>query len=173
LPFTALTCNVLADGYIRRDWYPLTPDLWLDPARRHPALAEHLAAQGADLLCLQEVETPLYALIAERLARAGYAGEHVLKGAGKPDGCATFWRRDVFERQNGTRLEFADANAARGASGHIALITTLRQGERLLGVANTHIKWDAPKLAPEKSYAPAQITEVLAACVTSDPACNG
>jgi endonuclease/exonuclease/phosphatase family metal-dependent hydrolase len=173
LPFTTLTCNVLADGYIRREWYPHTPDEWLDPARRHPALAAHLAAMAADILCLQEVEAPMFATLKEHLAHDGYTGELVSKGLGKPDGCAIFWRGGVFEAVRRQHLEYSDGTAARAASGHIAQLMVFRHGERLLGIANSHLKFDLPEAPPERRYAPAQIAELLAACAATEPAPAG
>jgi mRNA deadenylase 3'-5' endonuclease subunit Ccr4 len=171
LPFTALTYNVLADGYIRREWYPYTPEAWLDPRQRHPALAEHVAALDAGIVCLQEVEAPMYAAIGERLSRASYAGELALKGHGKPDGCATFWRGAEFELVSCRRLEYSDGAGARSASGHIAQLTVLRAGPHLLGIANTHLKFDPPSALRARRYALAQIAELVNACAATHPAC--
>jgi len=171
VPFTLLTCNVLADGYIRRDWYPHTPDTWLTPEVRHPAVAAQLAASDADILCLQEVEAGMFALLQERLAPAGYQGALARKGGNKPDGCATFWRGG-FTLESQQRLEYKDARAGRAASGHIAQISLLHDGKRRLGVANTHLKWDPPKQAPEVQYGLAQISELIAAIAAQIPPCD-
>jgi protein angel len=171
LPFTLLTCNVLADGYIRREWYPHTPDEWLEPGVRHPALAERLAAQEAGIICLQEVEAPLYATLTTRLQRDGYAGSRLPKGGNKPDGCATFWHPDEFTLLAEQRLAYADGGAGRTASGHVAQLTVLGNGGRRLGVANTHLKWDAPDTAAAQQYGLAQISQLLAACAATAPAC--
>ncbi len=173
LPFTALTCNALADSYLRRQWYPNSPSEWLDPARRHPELAAHLAAMEVDMLCLQEVEAPMFATLTERLARSGYTGELAGKGQGKPDGCAIFWRGAAFEAVRRQRLEYSDGASGRTASGHIAQLMVFRHGAHLLGIANTHLKFDLPDAPPERRYAPAQIAELLAACAAIEPACDG
>ena len=162
MSFTLLTCNILADSYIRREWYPHTPQQWLTPAVRHPALVAHLAASGADILCLQEVETGMYRQLQERLAPAGYAGALAIKGGNKPDGCATFWRTGFLPEQH-RRIEYQDAHAGHPASGHIAQISVLRNGQRRLGIANTHLKWDPPKQGAGAQYGLAQIGELIAA----------
>ena len=172
LPFTALTCNVLADSYVRRDWYPHTPEEWLDPRVRHPAVAEYLATLACDIICLQEVEGPMYATLNTRLLSAGYAGELARKGLDKPDGCATFWRAGRLKHLGSERIEYGDASTDRAASGHIAQLTLLRDGAQRLGIANTHLKWDPPKKKPEQLYGHAQIAELLAACAAADPACG-
>ena len=171
MPFTLLTCNVLADSYIRREWYPHTPDAWLTPQVRHPALAAHLAASGSDILCLQEVESRMFALLQGQLTGAGYTGTLARKGGNKPDGCATFWR-GAFTLEAQERLEYQDAAPGRAASGHIAQITILRNGAHRLGIANTHLKWDPPKAAPDEQYGLAQIRELVDATAAQTPPCD-
>ncbi len=172
MPFKLLTCNVLADSYIRREWYPHTADNWLDPAVRHPALAEHLAALQAGIACLQEVEAPLYATLATRLRREGYTGARVPKAGNKPDGCATFWHEDQFALLADQRLEYADGGAGRAASGHVAQLTVLGHEGRRLGIANTHLKWDPPATSATQHYGLAQISQLLAACAATAPVCD-
>jgi mRNA deadenylase 3'-5' endonuclease subunit Ccr4 len=171
VPFTLLSCNVLADSYIRREWYPHTPDAWLTPQVRHPALAAQLAASGANVLCLQEVEGDVFALLQRELATAGYTGALALKGGNKPDGCATFWRGGLAPESQ-QRLEYHDAAPGRDASGHIAQITVLRDGARRLGIANTHLKWDEPKAAPDAQYGLAQIRELVTHVAAHAPPCD-
>ena len=167
MPFTLLTCNVLADSYIRREWYPHTPDEWLTPQVRHPALAAQLAASGADILCLQEVEAGVFSLLQRELGSAGYTGTLARKGGNKPDGCATFWRGgQALDSQE--RLEYHDAAPGRAASGHIAQLVVLRDGARRLGIANTHLKWDTP----DTQYGPAQISELVAHIAARKPPCD-
>jgi endonuclease/exonuclease/phosphatase family metal-dependent hydrolase len=109
----------------------------------------------------------MFALLQRQLASAGYTGTLARKGGNKPDGCATFWRGGMtLDSQE--RLEYHDAAPGRAASGHIAQITLLRDGAHCLGIANTHLKWDVPKAAPDAQYGPAQIGELLAAIGTLD-----
>jgi mRNA deadenylase 3'-5' endonuclease subunit Ccr4 len=129
----AVTYNILADAYVSPPFYPLTPPGVLVPARRRGALQCRIAALGADVLCLQEVEEDAYRAILARLA--GYEGRYVRKGRQKPDGCATFWRDMTLLSER--RLEYADD------TGHVALLLELSWEGRRLGVANTHLKWEA------------------------------
>ena len=116
------TYNVLADAYIRREFYPRTEPALLRPGARDAALIERIRGFDADVICLQEVEQRLMDAI-------GLPGEFVHKAGGKPDGCATFVRGEARHEA----LHFDDG------TGHLVLIT------RAAGVtiANTHIKWDA------------------------------
>ncbi|HEY4371590.1 MAG TPA: endonuclease/exonuclease/phosphatase family protein [Burkholderiales bacterium] len=172
MPFTLLTCNILADSYIRREWYPLTPDEWLRPEVRHPALAAHLAASGADILCVQEVEEPVFDLLQAHLGAAGYRGTRAAKSLNKPDGCATFWH-ERFTLEAEKRFPYPDGEPGRAASGHVAQILTLRDGAKRLGVANTHLKWDAPKTPLEEQYGLGQIRQLITALAARKPHADG
>ncbi len=46
----------------------------------------------------------MYEALAAGLGPLGYAGRLELKGRGKPDGCATFYRVDVFTLTRAVRL---------------------------------------------------------------------
>ena len=173
MSFTLLTCNVLADSYIRRGWYTLTPDRWLEPQIRHPALARQLVAMNCDILCLQEVEGKMYTTLSSRLDQAGHRGAFIRKGGAKPDGCATFWRESEFEPLAARRLDYADGGVRGVTSGHVAQLTVLCRNGRRLGIANTHLKWDSPDTPVEARYGLAQIEQLLSACATMQPACDG
>lgn len=60
------TYNILADGYINPAWYTGVPAALLQPAPRRAALLRRVTGLDADVLCLQEVEAPVFqALLAE------------------------------------------------------------------------------------------------------------
>lgn len=62
---------------------------------------------------------------------------------------------------HGTRIvRFADGGA-RPDSGHVALLLFLAQEGRFLGVANTHLKWDAPGTSPALRWSPRQVEQLL------------
>ncbi len=173
MPFKAATWNILATAYIRREWYPgIRPEV-LDPARRVPALASHAAALDADLLCLQEVEKDVFAVLEGRLGLLGYAGYYEKKSKGRPDGCATFFRKEVFAFRGSQRLDYHDRGDGREDSGHVALLLALEYGGRLLGVANTHIRWDRPDVPRDEQVGFRQVTELLEACARFIPPCAG
>jgi mRNA deadenylase 3'-5' endonuclease subunit Ccr4 len=85
--FSIVSWNVLANAYVRPQYFPHTPRSVLDWSQRQPALA--------DLICLQEVEPGLHERLLTRLGPIGYAGHFFRKGRAKPDGCSTFFRRDT------------------------------------------------------------------------------
>src|SRR5438309_1647218 len=96
MDFTLATWNILATAYIRREFYPRTPPEILNPVWRVPELVRHAAALDVDILCLQEVETTVFTALQSALQQKGYRGTHALKGANRPDGCATFFRRFIL-----------------------------------------------------------------------------
>jgi endonuclease/exonuclease/phosphatase family metal-dependent hydrolase len=162
MAFTIATLNVLADAYIKPEWYPYSPLDLLRPGRRLPALADHVAALDADVLCLQEVEPAAFAALDRRLTPAGYTGDLALKGGGKPDGCAAFTRTRTFELVRAVRVEYRDGPTPGRASGHVGQLLVLRAGGRLLGVANTHLKWDPPGTPRDATYGYRQVRQLLA-----------
>ncbi len=165
---------MLATAHLGRgDYSAVDPDL-LDPAWRVPALVRHVAGLDADLLCLQEVEPEVFLALQETLAPLGYAGHLELKGRGKPDGCATLFRTHAFSLRRTGRLEYLDREKGPDThSGHVALLQALEYQGRLLGVANTHLRWDRPGTAKKKQIGHRQALELLDACRTFEPSCDG
>jgi len=155
MSFTVATYNVLATGYIRRKFYPRTPAELLAPAWRLPALARHVAALDADVVCLQEVDAEIFTAIETALVPRGYVGHNAPRQGRKPDGCAAFVRPPVVVH-SARRLAFADG------SGHIAQMLDLTVAGRRLGIANTHLKWSASDVPLEAQPPMRQAVELLA-----------
>jgi mRNA deadenylase 3'-5' endonuclease subunit Ccr4 len=173
MPFTVATYNVLATAYLGRGDYSAVPPALLDPRWRIPALVRHVAALNADVVCLQEVESPAFASLQEGLSALGYDGLYELKAA-KPDGCATFFRTARFDQRKAVRLEYRDDEKGPGDhSGFVALMTALTHDGRTLGVANTHLRWDRPGTAKAQQVGHRQAVELIAACRAFEPACDG
>ena len=173
MDFTVATYNVLATAYIKPEWYPRSPQELLQPLHRIPALVEHLVHLQADIFCLQEVEDVTYTAMDQRLSPLGYVGSLARKGHNKPDGCATFFRTHAFEPVRVVRVEYHDAGAGRPTSGHIAQILVLKAGQRFLGVANTHLKWDPPHAPRDQQYGYRQIRQLLRERSLQAPECSG
>src|SRR5438270_14076629 len=90
MSFSVASYNILCDAYIRLPDYPGVDPAVLAAHYRHPTLFRHIAALGADVLCLQEVEATVYPALAAHLEPLGYTGHYAQKAGGKSDGCATF-----------------------------------------------------------------------------------
>jgi len=156
--FRVASYNVLATAYIRPRFYPHCDPAHLRPAWRIPALVEHVASLDADLIGLQEVDAATYVALEAGLSPRGYVGHRAPKTGRKPDGCATFHRRAVFDAGQVERVAYGDG------SGHIALLVTLRHAGGILGLANTHLKWAPPGTAHDLD----QMRELLAALATPE-----
>lgn len=150
MSFVVCSYNTLANAYIEPRFYPYVAPERLDPAWRMGALADAIERMSVQILCLQEIEEDGFAAINSRLEKAGYSGTYLKKSGTRLDGCATFFDRSLFSLGEVRRLVYDDAIADRPASGNIALLLQLRHGARTLGVANTHLKWEAPAVPPDQ-----------------------
>ncbi len=135
-----LACyNVLANAYVRPQFYRECAPEALEPKARRRRLLNRIAGLQADILCLQEAEADLVRDI-------GSEGRFFQKGDHKPDGCA------ILTSLPGTWRE----HHYRDGSGHGVLMLDLPE----LTVATTHLKWDPPQARP--GYGMGQIQELLA-----------
>jgi len=128
-----VTWNVLADAYLRPDWFPNLPERSFRPGARADQVVEAISRIGADVVALQEAEPELV----RRLEDAGIG--MVLwckKGLDRPDGCAMVVR-DPWLVDNVTRIDY---RAPR--NGHVAQVVHVRSGPTTIVVANTHLKGD-------------------------------
>lgn len=153
--------NILADSYVRPKWYQnvdLEILLW---DRRKFALAERVARLDADVICLQEVEADAYALIEGTLATKGYNGVYAKKGAGKPDGCAMFFRQEGLRFTGADTLYYHDGRLDVPDSGHLALIVSFESERGVIKVANTHLRWGQDNKPPEEHIGYRQIRELI------------
>lgn len=160
---SVLTYNILADAYLRPEWYAGVAPEVLEPARRRRALLSVLVEAHADVLCLQEVEPEVFEHLASGLEPVGYAGHYGQKRRGRPDGCATFVRTERFEAHHAKVLHYADGEGRGGDSGHVALMVTLGAADLSLGIANTHLRWDPPEVMEEDRWAIRQVGALVAA----------
>lgn len=152
------TYNALADAYIRPEYYPHCDPADFLPANRQPRLEARVAALGADVLLLQEVDYATFERLDRRLRHDRFVGRWAHKGAGKPDGCATFVREPF---RIATSMIF-DLDEGDGASSvHVALATVLVRDRMILTVVNTHLKWFSPDAPPEKRTGLAQARHLL------------
>ena len=162
MSFSVVSYNVLASAYIQRAWYRRTPALILDPAWRVPALVQHISDLNADLFCLQEVEPETFVALRTFLGERGYGGEYARKLAGRPEGLAVFYRRTRLERISSRVVAYGDGAGAAPDTGYIAQLVMMRNGDKSLGVINTHLTWDPPNTEREARRGLRQVQQCLA-----------
>lgn len=150
--FTAVTYNVLAQSFVRRDRYPQCPPEALDPARRHALLLTRVAALDADLLCLQEVEPAVFDDL-RALLDATHEGAFAKHGR-RPDGVAVFARR--------SRFGWLGHEARSAGSGPAALVAELTLDARPLRVACAHLTWKPDSTPPAEHPGHQQLLDLLA-----------
>jgi mRNA deadenylase 3'-5' endonuclease subunit Ccr4 len=174
MSFRVATYNVLATAYLAKGDYSRVPKELLDPVRRVPALVRHVTGLKADLICLQEVEVDVFEALEGALEPQGYTGHLELKGRAKPDGCATFYSSRVFTLSKAMRLEYQDREKGPAEhSGFVALLLALKCKKMILGVANTHLRWDRPGTPLGRQIGRRQVLELLERCQDFDPPCDG
>lgn len=162
MPLAVASYNVLADAYVRPERYPGVPLVALDFMTREPLLLRRIAHLGADVICLQEVEHALFASLEGHLRTRGYLGHYARKANNKPDGCATFVRESL-KVESSQILHFADGSARPKCppTGNVALLLLVHWEGTMLGVINTHLKWDAPDVPEKARLGVRQITQLL------------
>lgn len=148
--FRLTSYNVLAAAYATRKLYPSIDAELMRWSRRAPAIVDRIATLAPDVACLQEVETAAWPGLERALAAGGWRGVFAAKGAGRPDGCATFWREGVLRFATHEALHFDDGEPGAEASGHLALIADFEGAEGVLRIVNTHLRWQA---ATARGYA--------------------
>jgi endonuclease/exonuclease/phosphatase family metal-dependent hydrolase len=151
------TYNVLADAYVKPEYFRHIDPSALKASVRYPRIVERVLGLGADIICLQEVEHELFRSLTSQLRRSGYLGRWAHKDGSKPDGVATFVKLPY--RNLGARIVSLSDQSAADASGHVALITRVACGDARITVANVHLKWDQPNLTGDNhaGYAQARV----------------
>lgn len=168
MSFVVCSYNTLANAYIEPRYFPYAAAEHLRPEWRMGALADAIEKRATQILCLQEIEAATFGLLERRLAKRGYAGEYLKKAGERLDGCATFFDRSLFTRGDVHRLVYDDGIAGQPASGSIALLLELRQGARTLGIANTHLKWQAASTPPDQRIGLRQARQLVGALQPRD-----
>jgi len=117
--FTILTYNVLAELYATNDMYPDTPAWCLSWGYRRRNLLREISKYGADIVCLQEVQSDHYEdFWNKEMTNIGYDSVYkrktteIFTGAGSGfaiDGCATFYRSSKFRLVKKYEVEFNKA----------------------------------------------------------------
>ena len=159
--FSIASYNVLADSYVKPQWYPNVDPEVLRWDRRKFALAERVERLDTDIICLQEVEADAFALLEQSLGAKGYEGVYTKKGERQTrwaalcfsgrDGCASWRRYGLLPRR---RQSASD-------SGHLALIISFECEWGVIRVVNTHLRWGQEGKSPEEHIGYRQIRELI------------
>jgi len=173
MSFSVASYNILANSYVKPERYPDSPADALDPAYRLATLLRRLLDLEADVICLQEVEPLVFDYLDLRLKTHNFEGHYARKGNGKPDGCATFFNKNTFTLWAHRVFHYTDGRGEEPPSGHVALLLVLMdRQDRLVGIANTHLKWDPPGTPLEEQWGYRQARQLLEEREATDPNCR-
>jgi endonuclease/exonuclease/phosphatase family metal-dependent hydrolase len=146
--------NVLADAYVRREYYPHTPPEVFERSKRRTAVTDRIASfTHAEVICLQEADSSLFALLQERLPDST---GRLCRKRGRGEGCAMFVRHALTTEPEWRELAFSDL------SGHVALGVSFAG----MSVVTTHLKWQPGGDLSETHYGRSQLAELLDAWPT-------
>lgn len=163
MALTVASYNILADAYVRPEWFPHTPSAMLEPGARTGAIAQRVRDLDADVACLQEVERAAFEAIRDFLA-PDYDAWFAKKSDPRPDGCATFVRAESARACRSAVHHYADG------SGHLALVVSGAFEGRRIAIANTHARWSPDGTPDAEHFGFRQLTELDAARAQLDPA---
>lgn len=167
--FRVLTYNVLSEIYANCQAYPHCPTWALAWTYRKRNLIREMALFDADILCLQEIQADHYEdHFQPYFARLGFDScfkvktREAMGRKGKIDGCATFFRKDMFVLREQYIVEYNAIAQARTKEprtlnrclkGNVGLILILDivDGSGPIVIANTHLYWD-PELTDVKIF---------------------
>ena len=166
--FTVFCYNILADRYASATMYGYTPSWALAWDYRKELILHEITTFGADIICLQEIDSENYSnYFSQHLHEKGYSSVFYPKSRSRTmntneqksvDGCATFYKKSMFQVINQHYIDFNQADALKRHNiktttefynrfmlrDQIAVITMLESkatGAKLM-VANVHIFWD-------------------------------
>ncbi len=159
--FSICSYNVLADCYVKDEWYTKCPKEFLNKDYRHGRLMAECKELGADIFCMQEVmQTHFEQKLLPDFASLGYFGIFQKRSGTRVEGLAIFWRSSKFLLAHHCGIHLNELAKVLCASEHLdpaksrlfydtsALIVRLRilnekglPGESIT-VCTTHIYWD-------------------------------
>lgn len=156
--------NILAHAYVKLSYYPHSDPAVFNIEQRQEAVVNRITALKADVVCLQEVDESMCKVLSVKLS--DYEIHMARRMEGRPDGCATL----VHKR---FPLRFVDICHYPDKTGHLALIVVFEVEGFVLGIANTHARWDAPHTKPENQLGTRQIQYLLDRLEKISPPCQG
>lgn len=163
---TVATYNILCPSSASSQTYAYVPTWALQWETRKAAILQEATSYGADILCVQEMDTTSYIdyFRDQFKIRGGYESVFYQKPRAKSaqeyerrsiDGCAVFWKSMTFqlvEQKFITLSQLFGPKASPPQADHvfsrfasrdnIAVVVVLERGGSHIVVANTHIYWD-------------------------------
>ncbi|GMH09624.1 hypothetical protein Nepgr_011465 [Nepenthes gracilis] len=105
--FSVVSYNILAQVYVKREFFPHSPSPCLKWKARSQAVLGLLKSLRADFFCLQEVDE--YEDFYRRdVEQHGYSSIYIQRSGQKRDGCGVFYKHDIAELVLQENIEYND-----------------------------------------------------------------
>jgi mRNA deadenylase, exonuclease subunit and related nucleases len=149
-----MTYNILADMYVSREvddetfMFPHVKYEHIRKTRRMPMIVAEILAYKADIICLQEVDGAIYDAYFDPVMKAmGYDGFYSNKASCQREGCALFWSKETFEKDEAFSISLRDlfdldnteqspdSHATRDTIGHTSK-PNFRRWDSMKGIKN-------------------------------------
>lgn len=147
LPFTFMSYNILAQDLLEmhEDLYDQHDAVTLSWSHRYDRLMSEINFIRPDILCLQELQEDHKEQFSSGLANFNYDIIYKKRTGEKTDGCAIYYRRDLFELLDKQEVEYYQPNVKRLDRENVAIIAKLgvksNPTQRLV-VATTHLLYN-------------------------------
>ncbi|OVA05024.1 Endonuclease/exonuclease/phosphatase [Macleaya cordata] len=136
--FTVVSHNILADRNAskHRGFYSNVPSEYMNWDYRKRVICEELIGLDPDIICLQEVDKYYDLLIT--MEKEGYAGTYKRRTGDTVDGCAMFWKSDVFKLLEGESIKFKEFGL-RDNVAQLSVFEMCKADSRRIVVGNIHV----------------------------------
>lgn len=147
IPFTLMSYNILAQDLLEmhQDLYTKHDPVALMWAHRYDRLIAEINAVMPDILCLQELQDTHKEQFSSGLANFNYDVIYKKRTGCKTDGCAIYYRRDMFNLVDYQCVEFYQPDVKRLDRENVAIIAKFElksnPSQRLV-VATTHLLYN-------------------------------
>lgn len=145
--FTLMCYNILAQELLEMhaDLYDRHDSVALSWPHRYDRLMAEINLVRPDILCLQELQDDHREQFSNGLANFNYGVLYKKRTGDKPDGCAIFFRRDLFELVDHQDVEYYQPSVKLLDRENVALIAKLQvkgNPTQRLVVATTHLLYN-------------------------------
>lgn len=145
--FTLMCYNILAQDLLEMhaDLYDRHDSVALSWPHRYDRLMAEINLIRPDILCLQELQDDHREQFSNGLANFNYGVLYKKRTGDKPDGCAIFFRRDLFELVDHQDVEYYQPSVKLLDRENVALIAKLQvkgNPTQRLVVATTHLLYN-------------------------------
>jgi protein angel len=123
--------------------YKKCPVESLDESVRRMIVLKEMIHFKPDVVCLQEITEAWFEFFQENLAEENYGCKFTKKTQNKPDGCATFYKKDVFTLHAFDVIKFEEVyfqnDKPRPNIAQMVCLQSVRDQGKRVAVGNTHL----------------------------------